>query len=282
MIAVCVRTRFSLACAALWLAAGVVLGQPQQQPQAREKESTSEWARGNRMLLGVTQESVAFSAQWRFDRAANGDIRIEKEELRAGQPSAGTLIIVGNAAFGARDLQLERGRELDAVNGPILMLQLVLRLLERALPDGPKALTRETRIELSDPKAGIKVTGLGADGEFFAPWALKGVAAPAAGGAVKFELRFASASRGQPGRAYVTSITGIWENTASPLALPDATPLTGWRVYQLRQVVKPRGTINTVGLGTSAPMAFPTLGDLRRKVVEWTDDQARRARYQCN
>src|SRR5687768_15983601 len=35
---------------------------------------SSEWAKGNRVLLGVTQERLGFSAQWRFQRSASGDI----------------------------------------------------------------------------------------------------------------------------------------------------------------------------------------------------------------
>ncbi|MCC6533762.1 MAG: hypothetical protein IT531_14535 [Burkholderiales bacterium] len=258
------------------LPAGARAAQDKVEPPA------SEWARGNRVLLGVTQPRIGLSAQWLFQRAANGDILLEKEESRAGRTEAGSLILVGSGALVARNLVLEPGRELASINGPLLVLQLVLRLLERGVPGGPARLKGDVRIDLSERAAGIKVAGIGAEGEFFAPWTLKGSVGPGASGQVKLELEFVSASGARSGApAHETSIAGIWQ--AGPAAsLPDSTPLRGWRVYQIRPVVKPRGAINIVGLGASAPMAFATLGEVRRQVAEWADAGARRARWQCS
>jgi hypothetical protein len=202
--------------------------------------------------------------------------------MRSGDNVAGALILVGAGALAVKELRPEQGRELDSINGPLLMLQLTLRLLERAIPGGPSSLARDTRVELNEQSTGIKVTGLGADGEFFAPWTLKGSVGPAGKGQVKFELDFVSTSRGKGRPPYETSIAGIWQNAVPPVQLPDTYSLRGWRVYQLKPVVKPRGMINTLGLGASAPMAFGNLGDLRRSVAQWTDEGARRARHQCN
>jgi len=260
-------------------AQGTVATKPVAKPAV---EQVSAWARGNRVLLGVTQARLGFSAQWRFARADNGDIVLDKEESRAGQTEAGTLILVGSGALAARDLRLERGRELDSINGPLLMLQLVLRLMERAVPGGPASLKQDTRIELSERVNGIKVTGVGADGEFFAPWTLKGTIGPASNGQIKFEFEFVSANRAKGAPTHETSIAGIWQDAVPGVALPDNQSLRGWRVYQLKTVVKPRGTINTLGLGTSAPMAFGNLGQVRRSVAEWADEGARRSKFLCN
>lgn len=250
--------------------------------QAPSPEPASDWARGNSVLLGITQPSLGFSAQWLFERSDSGDIQLQLEEERRGVRTAGTLLLVGSGALAVRDLRLERGRELDTINGPLLMLQAVLKLLERAVPGGPGAVTQDIRIGLSEPNAGIKVSALGAEGEFFAPWSVQGVIGPAGKGRVRFELEFRSSSRGRSSTPYESSIAGIWHNAAPRIALSDGMSLRGWRVHQVRQVVKPRGNFNTVGLGASPPMLFTTLGDLRKRVAEWVDEGARRARYQCN
>jgi len=245
-------------------------------------ERVSEWARGNRVLLGVTEARLGFSAQWRFERADNGDIVLQKEENRAGQSQAGTLILIGSGALATRELRLERGRELDSINGPLLMLQLVLRLLERAAPAGPGGVTRDLRVEITEQTSSIKVTGLGADGEFFAPWSLRGTIGPGGNGQVKFELEFSSSNRARGAPGHVSNIAGIWQNARPAVALPDQYSLRGWRVYPIKSVVRPRGAINTIGLGASAPMAFGNLGQVRRSVADWADESARRARHQCN
>ena len=253
-----------------------------QPPRADSEQATSEWAKGNRVLLGVTQERLGFSAQWRFQRSANGDILLDLEETRAGQPRAGALLLVANGALLARDVPLERGRELDSFNGPLMMLQLVLRLLELAAPAGPESIRREIAIDATEPQRAVKVSAMGADGEFLAPWSVKGRIGPGAEGQIRFELEFVSANRDPRGAPYATSIAGLWQNAAPPLQLPDTMPLRGWRGFRIKPVVTARGSANSVGLGTSAAMAFPNLGEVRRRVADWTDQGGRRARWQCS
>jgi hypothetical protein len=245
-------------------------------------QTDSEWAKGNRILLGVTQERLGFSAQWRFQRSAHGDIVLDLEESRTGQMRAGALMLVSNGALLARDVPLQRGRELDSFNGPLLMLQLVLRLLERAAPAGPASIKRETPVELTERERAVKVSALGADGEFLPPWRVKGQIVPGADGRISFELQFVSANRAPGTAPYETSIAGIWQNVAPPVQLPDAMPLRGWRGFRIKAVVNARGAANSPGLGTSAAMAFANLGEVRRRVAEWTDEGARRARWQCS
>ncbi len=267
-------------CVGIVFALAATLAGAQPGPQSL-REGPSGWAKGNRILLGVTQERAGFSAQWRFQRSGGGDILLDLEESRAGRIRAGSLLLIGNGALLARDVPLERGRELDGFNGPLLMLQLALRVLERAAPGGPGSVKGDTKIELSEPEQPIKVTGVGADGEFFAPWSARGILGPVADGQIRFELVFDSASRGGT-PAYRTSIAGIWQDASPPLQLPDAMALRGWRVFQLRPAVRAAGAVNAVGLATSAPMAFPNLGEVRRRVAQWTDEGARRSRWQCS
>jgi len=269
------------ACVGILFALATTLAGAQSRPQSLP-EGGSGWAKGNRILLGVTQERAGFSAQWRFQRSAGGDILLDLEESRRGRMRAGSLMLVANGALLARDVPLERGRELDGFNGPLLMLQLALRVLERAAPGGPESVKRDMKIELTEPEKPVKVTGVGADGEFFAPWSARGILGPAADGQIRFELEFDSTSRAGGATAYRTSIAGIWQNASPPVQLPDTMALRGWRVFQLKPAVRAAGATNASGLATSAPMAFPNLGEVRRRVAEWTDEGARRSRWQCS
>jgi hypothetical protein len=250
-------------------------------PPADSAVASSEWARGNRVLLGVTQERLGFSAQWRFQRSGNGDVLLDLEETRAGQARAGALMLVGNGVLLARDVPLERGRELDSFNGPLLMLQLVVHLLERAAPAGPTSIKAEMAIDAAEHDRALKVSAIGTDGEFLAPWRVTGRIGPGADGKVRFELQFVSASRKPGGAPYETRIAGIWQNASPPLQLRDNMPLRGWRGFRIKTVVTSRGAMNTVGLGTSAAMAFANIGEVRRRVADWADQGARRARWQC-
>jgi hypothetical protein len=264
----------------LVLAATLGAAQPRL-PQPVPAEPSSEWAKGNKILLGVTQPRIGFSAQWQFQRSAAGDILLDLEETRAGRTRAGALLLLAEGVLLARDLPLERGREIDAIHGPLLMLQLTLRLLERSVPAGPAGLRPELKIDLAEPKKSLRVSAFGADGEFHAPWTLKGSIAGAAGGQVRLELEFVSAARARAAPWYETSIAGIWQNVSPPLQLPDGMPLRGWRVYQLKPVNVPQGAANGAGVGTSPPMAFANLGEVRSRAREWAELNSRRARWQC-
>jgi hypothetical protein len=273
----------------MWVAGAPVCAQVHQVQHSPKPAQTkpliapdSEWARGNRILLGVTQARIGFSARWRFERAANGDILLEKDESRAGQAIAGALLLVGNGALAVKDGHVERGRELDSIDGPLVMLQLVLRLLERAAPSGPRGLSRDSRIDVAETASAIKVSGVGTEVEFFAPWRVTGTVGPGGPGQAKFELEFRSASRAKGGQPAEISIAGIWQNVSPPVALPDTMALRGWRVYQLKPAVRARGAGNAMGVGVSAPMSFSDLGQLRRSVVAWAAERERRARWQCS
>ncbi|MPZ47007.1 MAG: hypothetical protein GEV05_27310 [Betaproteobacteria bacterium] len=274
------RLKTTLVGISFALAATLAAAQSRQ-PPADPAVASSEWAKGNRVLLGVTQERLGFSAQWRFQRSGNGDIVLDLEETRAGQARAGALMLVANGVLLARDVPLERGRELDSFNGPLLMLQLVLRLLERAVPAGPASIKREMPIDAAEHDRAVKVSTIGADGEFLAPWRVTGQIGPGADGQVRFELQFVSANRSPRGAPYETRIVGIWQNASPPVQLPDTMPLRGWRGFRIKTVVTARGAMNAVGLGTSAAMAFANIGEVRRRVADWTDQGARRARWQC-
>jgi hypothetical protein len=273
------RLKPTLVGIAFALAATLAAAQSRQPPGAAV--TSSEWAKGNRVLLGVTQERLGFSARWRFQRSGNGDMLLDLEETRAGQARAGALMLVGNGVLLARDVPLERGHELDSFNGPLLMLHMVLRLLERAVPAGPASIQREMRIDAAEREQPVKVAGIGADGEFLAPWRVTGQVGPGTDGQVRFELQFVSANPSARGAPYETRIAGIWQNASPPLHLPDTMALRGWRGFRIKTVVTARGAMNTVGLGTSAPMAFANIGEVRRRIADWTDQGARRARWQC-
>lgn len=267
-------------CALLAFAALHAAAQHRVQSKS-EAPPASEWARGNRVLLGVTQPALGLSAQWRFERATTGDIFLERQENRAGRIEAGSFLLIDGALI-VRDTRLEPGKELDAMNGPLLMLQLVLQLLERSVPGGPSQLTRDMRVDVSEASRAIAVTGVGADGEFLAPWRLTGTIGPGGKGIVKFELEFVSAARGQSGARYETSIAGIWQNTPPPVTFQDSMNLRGWQVYRFKPAVRQRGAVNVVGLGTSAPLGFVNLGEVRRHASQWADEQAKRSRWQCS
>src|SRR5690242_17273832 len=119
-------------CTICALLALVAAGAWAQSPKPGET-----WFNAGHVALAVAGAGGATGAEWQFDRANNGDVRILKKERRGNANVTGTVLsICSDQALLLKDLQPQRGHELSELNEPVLYLQLVLRLLARAMPDG--------------------------------------------------------------------------------------------------------------------------------------------------
>ena len=138
------------ACAVL---ASAALGAAAQKPAP-----ATLWYEAGHVALTVSDASRALTASWQFDRADNGDVRIIKEERRGAEKVSGALLSVcGDQALLFKDIVPARSGELHELNEPVLHLQLVLRLLARALPQGPLAVGERMSVDISDDKNALRV-----------------------------------------------------------------------------------------------------------------------------
>ena len=110
---------------AVALLASIALGTQAQNPKPAEV-----WVGAGHVVLNVTDAPGRLAAEWQFDRADNGDVRIIKDEHRGTARVSGTLLSVcDDQAVLFKDIVPGRQRELQELNEPVLHLQLVLRLL---------------------------------------------------------------------------------------------------------------------------------------------------------
>jgi hypothetical protein len=63
-----------------------------------------------------------------------------------------------------KNVPLEKGYEIDALDGPVLTLKLVTELLRVAVPDGPNAITKSTAVNLHERIKSIEVNTASASG----------------------------------------------------------------------------------------------------------------------
>jgi hypothetical protein len=193
----------------------------------------------------------------------NGDGRIETSGSRGGKSYAGSLMLISGNRMLARDLPMVPGAEIDALDGPVLEVNLALELLAKAFPRGPESLTTPQTVNVSEPKEPIKVSTRSASGEYPAPWTLKG-SARSESSAKSFDFAFRPSGVKQAFR-----IVGSWAQTAKPPDLPDSLPVNGWRVFSLGPYSKQTsgGTIHDYG-AQEIGKEFVTLGDVRRDAAK--------------
>jgi hypothetical protein len=110
----------------------------------------------------------------------------------------------------------------DALDGPLLLRQLVVMLLEQASPDGPQSVRASASIKIKHPERAIHVARPSADLRLVAPWTLSGTARRS-GDSIDYDLEVAFERR----RLSETSmrLTGLWR--ASSTATLDSRMTLG-------------------------------------------------------
>jgi len=179
------RESLVMAVASLWL--GMSSGWVSD---ARAEISPgTRWADPSHVKLGVEFPGEGYHADWELFRCDCGDLLVRSELNMPGEVEAGETLLVGGRAVLSRgfDREPELGSSLDA---PALMMQLALRLLERAAPGGPATITEAREIEVLEEVSPIELESYSAVGGFQAPWSLTANVEPAGETRRRFDLRF--------------------------------------------------------------------------------------------
>src|SRR4051812_3629681 len=103
----------------------ILLAAVAQSAAAQTARPADVWYGAGHIALSAIGDGVA--AEWQFDRADNGDIRLIKNERRDGAKISGTVLSVcEDQALIFKDIAPAPRRELNELNDPVLHLQLAL------------------------------------------------------------------------------------------------------------------------------------------------------------
>jgi hypothetical protein len=264
-------------CYVMALLCGIIIA------PAYADDAASAWYRAGHVLLNVTDSHGLLRASWRFDRASNGDIRVVKQEQHGIVSSVGSVMSVcGDQALLFDGLVPPKGREMDELNTPILLLQLTLKLLAHALPAGPQTVTQETMINIEDAKHPIQVhKGTSVRRDFLSPWRANGFVTVRGQGTLDFKIHFVYKESG--GADATADLDGEWRQPSDMPSLDNAFSLENWHVYRVNTVlnfVAGRGQFDSVVV--PQPLRFKTVGALRSHIEQgWSPSLAEPKRYTC-
>lgn len=228
----------------------------------------------------VFEDAAAASphSEWHFDRSDSGDIRIQKSERRAGAALSGTVIsYCDDRALLVGGIVPRRDHAAEEFEQPVLSLQLALRLLSRAFPQGPGSVSAAVERDLNEEQhplrarmaRSVDAAGNAPLREVPAPWRAHISAAPAAAGAVDFSIDLSSA--GGP-----LHWQGRWLPQSRMAALPPALDLLGWKVYRAEiQAAENGGTVQITSRLQPQALRFANLGALRTRIESnWSNNPA--------
>lgn len=171
------------------------------------------------------------TANTRFEVAENGDARITSTSGDGGTQSGGTILVIAGRWVLSRGYAPSR-RAIEVLDAATLDSQLVILLLNAALPHGPPKPGEETPVSTSERNKPIRIATPSASAVYSAPWSVTGtVTVREFGAPAAFRLTFTFFD--DTGRSAARLLTGTIGAASTPLSLPDSMRLAGWTIRRI-------------------------------------------------
>jgi len=145
-----------------------------------------------------------------YEISANQDLKITIDATEEGKEQNSEIMLINGQRqwMLVKNLPLEKGSEIDALDAPVLSLKLVLELLRVAAPAGPNGLNEKATFNVHEQTRSISVNTASANGGLEAPWALQGTIEPTTTGQMLFELAAKHNA--------TMHLSGTWQKDAIP------------------------------------------------------------------
>jgi len=225
----------------------------------------SAWSEMNHASIRVTTADDGDYQQFDYELTPQHDVRIRIEDMAHGKATKGAVMLVDGALL-VKDLPLEHGEEIDAIDSPALILQVVDKLLAWS-SRSPREIHGRLPLDISETARDLSVSTASAEAEYPAPWTLRGSVEAKTDGAIGFDFVHAFRTEDVPIEIHYR---GVWQKSAKAVALDDAMPLAGWRAFVLGPTQNSNDTGTTIlDYGATPIEPLPkTLREMRQIVRE--------------
>jgi len=215
----------------------------------------SEWYSPTRASMRAQDQGVA--ATILYEICANQDLRITMETVEKGKKEIAEMMVINGQWMLAKNVPLEKGYEIDALDGVVLNLKLALELLRAAAPGGPTGIKQKTTFEVKEGRRSIAVNTASASGGLEAPWTLHAIIEPSGLDQWSFEL--------QAKHRETMHINGTWQKEAAPPTFSDDLSLDGWQILSIGPIKTTDGNSTILDYGAQISQKhLKTLGELRK------------------
>ena len=194
-----------------------------------------------------------------YEVSANQDLRITMSGLNKGKKEVAQMMVINGKTqwMLAKDVPLEKGYEIDPLDGAVLNLKLVLELLRAAAPGGPTTVSEKTTFNVKENTRPIEVNTASASGGLEAPWSLHATIEPSGAGQWSFDV---SAKHDR-----AVHMTGIWQKQDIAPTFDDQLSLDGWQILQIGPIKTTDGNSTILDYGAQVSnKPAKTLGELRK------------------
>ena len=194
-----------------------------------------------------------------FAFADPGSLTIDSEQVEQGQARKAKILLI-NSRLMLTDFEPEKGREIYALDSPVLLYQLAISLLATAFPEGPQDFKGKSVVELEDRKRGIAVGTSSMSGLYRAPWHVTGSIRRKDMQSIEYDFEFDSVFG--DGQQRTLALKGVWTKSFPAVFDHPTQSLKDWKAYSLEgYTLRPDGPTMSDGAKALPPITS-TLGEL--------------------
>lgn len=169
-------------------------------------------------------------AHWRFTVPNQHNLSLEMD-LRAPKSVKGRMMLVLGRVILSQGIQFSGHQQAqDELEGPILMYQLTIEVLQRSFPLGPQGIRQREIIRQENIKRAIKVKTANGFGEFGPPINIQGMLSKKKNNSVDFELFF---SFYRQNRQEKLRLYGNWNKPVPAPKFSQTMKLHTWSLYNI-------------------------------------------------
>ncbi|REK06279.1 MAG: hypothetical protein DWQ36_13785 [Acidobacteria bacterium] len=226
----------------------------------------SPWARSDSASVRLQEEGSADFTLWEFAFGGGEDLLLNVQSKQGHELTRGSILLVSGRAMLTKDLALEKGFEIDALDVPVLMYQLVVSLLAQAVPEGPEELVASRVVDVAEVERAIRIGTQSASGGFSPPWSVEGEVESTGSSQFEYSLTF-TYSIG-PGETAGMHLSGSWSRRPEGSSLEDSLDIQGWSLHTIGPFSVEQEGVTIFDFGAQASsLEVRTLGELRKALA---------------
>lgn len=228
----------------------------------------SPWGKVPEIVLTLKVPPKGDTGTWRirtFDDPA--DIQVELDTPAAKGRTKGTLLLVAGAGIAVKGFVPEKGFEIDPLDGAVVHLRLLTKILTDALPNGPEGVTGTQAVTLKEDKRPLVVFTPSLNLKFEPPWAVTGQVTRKDAQTLAYDLSLETPGP-KAGERVKFGLSGTLGGKPRERWLADGMSLAGYTAYKLG-AGEQKGKHATLSFGAAKlPGPFATVKDLRAELLK--------------
>ena len=225
-----------------------------------------QWRDINQVSMKVGSPDAEERMEWTLAYHDNNDILIRVARCNEDGTQPCTIGMISGQVMITQGVSLEPGYEIDALDMPLLMTGMLVRILQRIAPGGMASVARNMTVDHQERHYQICVATASAKLKHPPPWSVSGMLEAQSPQKIAYDLRF---QREQGGRQVALILSGTAAHDDSLRGLDDTMSLQDWQVYTtgvIQRKVK-GGTIVDFGAQPLQP-SFATVAEVRAYIKQ--------------